>query len=368
MLNAQRDLLPESSAHAVEMGISELRSAVSSGASLAEVRHRMEALEKAANQNLRPYPSPGWRENIEVLLVTGAVVLAFRTFFFQPMAIPTGSAQPTLWGIHHEDLRNRPDVPIPTGFRKLIDSWWSGIHYFHLVAAEDGELSFEAPRKILPFVKTQTFRVGSSSQTIWFVPDGLAQLAKLAPGQRLRRGQDLMRLKVVSGDHLFVNCLIYNFCRPRRGETIVFHSTGIPNLTQDTHYIKRLVALGGERVRIGNDRHIRIDGTRLDASTPRFENVYSFDPKLPPRSDHYSGHVNEAVGRQSKDWHGPLAPLFPNQDSELAVRTNHYLAFGDNTMNSFDGRAWGDFPRNKVVGRASFVFWPFTERFGWGYR
>jgi type IV secretory pathway protease TraF len=33
-------------------------------------------------------------------------------------------------------------------------------------------------------------------------------------------------------------------------------------------------------------------------------------------------------------------------------------------MNSYDGRAWGDFPREKVVGRACFVFWPLTGRFG----
>ena len=43
-------------------------------------------------------------------------------------------------------------------------------------------------------------------------------------------------------------------------------------------------------------------------------------------------------------------------------------------MNSFDGRAWGDFPEEKVVGKASFVFWPIggrdriPSRFGWGYR
>jgi len=33
------------------------------------------------------------------------------------------------------------------------------------------------------------------------------------------------------------------------------------------------------------------------------------------------------------------------------VRTNHYLVFGDNTMNSWDGRGWGDFPREHVVAR-----------------
>src|SRR5207247_10763552 len=59
--------------------------------------------------NLLPYPSGSIRENVEVFLVTGAVVLALRTFFFQPMAIPSGSAQPTLWGITSENFRGKPD-------------------------------------------------------------------------------------------------------------------------------------------------------------------------------------------------------------------------------------------------------------------
>lgn len=366
MLNAQRDVLLASAAFEVAKGIQDVRSAITNGATLPEIRDRMEHLEKTANQNLHPYPSATWRENIEVLLVTGAIVLAFRTFFFQPMAIPTGSAQPTLWGIHSEDLRNRPDVTIPTGIRKWIDSWWSGIHYYHVIAEDDGELTIEKPRTIFPFVKIQTFRVGNKAHTVWFAPDDLAQRAGLDQGQRFRRGQDILKLKVVSGDHLFVNCMIYNFCRPERGDIIVFHSTGILRLTQDTHYIKRLVALGGDHVRIGNDRHLVIDGNRLDASTPRFENVYSFDPKLRPEANKFSGHVNDLIGQQNHLM--GLAPLFRDQDSEFVVRKNHYLALGDNTMNSYDGRAWGDFPREKVIGRASFVFWPITERFGWGYR
>ena len=133
---------------------------------------------------------------------------------------------------------------------------------------------------------------------------------------------------------------------------------------ENTHYIKRLIALGGEHVRIGNDRHVYINGQRLDASTPGFENVYGFDPNHLAEKDQYSGHVNDSG----------LAPLFPDESTELIVRPHYLLAFGDNTMNSFDGRAWGDYPEEKVVGKSSFVFWPIggrdriPSRFGWGYR
>jgi signal peptidase I len=39
---------------------------------------------------------------------------------------------------------------------------------------------------------------------------------------------------------------------------------------------------------------------------------------------------------------------------------------GDNTMNSLDSRSWGDFPAANVIGRAFSVYWPVTDRFGWG--
>ncbi|HVY70804.1 MAG TPA: S26 family signal peptidase [Verrucomicrobiae bacterium] len=44
------------------------------------------------------------------------------------------------------------------------------------------------------------------------------------------------------------------------------------------------------------------------------------------------------------------------------------MTFGDNTMNSMDSRYWGDFPRELVIGKYGFVFWPVTDRFGWGAR
>jgi len=72
-------------------------------------------LEKTANKWLKPYPNSALRENIEVALVAIAVAMAIRTFFLQPFKIPTGSMQPTLYGVTEEDLRGRTDVKPPGG-------------------------------------------------------------------------------------------------------------------------------------------------------------------------------------------------------------------------------------------------------------
>ena len=378
LIGAQRDLLSPEEIQEISKAARELSSAIAAGDRQDGIEKQMKNLEKVANANLKPYPSASLRENIEVFLVTGAVVLALRTFFFQPMAIPSGSAQPTLWGITSEDLRGRPDTKVPHGIDRLIQSCWSGVHYFRAVAQEDGELRVGPTEKFGKFINRQTLWVGDRPYRFWFTPDppdapqDLRQRAGLIDGQMIKKGEEFIKLKVVSGDHLFVNRSIYNFRPPRRGEIIVFYSDHVPGLIEETHYIKRLIARGGERVRIGNDRHVYINGNRLDASTPGFENVYSFDPKQPPERDHYSGHVNNFVS--GRNFGGNLAPLFPDEKTDFVVRPNHCLAFGDNTMNSKDGRDWGDFPQELVMGRAGFVFWPIGDRdhapsrFGWGYR
>jgi signal peptidase I len=356
LIGAQRDLLSPEEIQEIAKAARELSNAIAAGDRLEGIEKQMKNLEKVANANLKPYPSASLRENIEVFLVTGTVVLALRTFFFQPMAIPSGSAQPTLWGITSENFLGRPDVKFPTGLEKLFQSCWSGVHYYQAVAQEGGELRIGDVERVLRFIRKQTVWVGSKPYTFWFPVERLKDRAGLIDGQMIRKGEGF----------------IYNLHPPRRGEIIVFYSDHVPGLIEETHYIKRLIARGGEHVRIGNDRHVYISGERLDASTPGFENVYSFDPKQPPEPDRYSGHVNNFVAHRNGG--GDLAPLFPDEKTEFVVRANHYLALGDNTMNSKDGRDWGDFPRELVMGRASFVFWPIgardhaPSRFGWGYR
>ena len=125
---------------------------------------------------------PIWRENVEVLLVALAVAMAIRTFFVQPFKIPTGSMQPTLYGVTSApdfgramaevknfserkdfmDSRTKSEVAkkiqadidaqsklqkavtIPTGWQRVKD-WVHGISYIHVVAQSDGVMKQISP-------------------------------------------------------------------------------------------------------------------------------------------------------------------------------------------------------------------------------
>src|SRR5262249_29535732 len=143
--------------------------------------------------------------------------------FLQPMAIPTGSMQPTLFGITKQDLRKDPNATIPNAIIRLFDGVARGIWYFHLVAAEDGVFRrLEPARTILPLIKTQQLIVGERSYTVWFPPDDFERHCALRAGDVFHKGDDILKLKIMSGDRLFVDRFTYNFRRPQRGEIIIF--------------------------------------------------------------------------------------------------------------------------------------------------
>src|SRR5439155_6998487 len=217
-VRAQRDLLEPEKIQEISKASRELKGTISAGQNLDAVRASMKNLEKVANENLLPYPSASLRENIEVFLVTGAVVLALRTFFFQPMAIPSGSAQPTLLGITSENFKGRSDVKFPSGLERIWQTCWSGVHYYDRIARAGGVLRVGEVERVWKFVRKQTLWVGEEPFTFWFPPEDLAPRAGLADGQMIKPGEEFIKLKVVSGDHLFVNRMSYNFRHPHRGE------------------------------------------------------------------------------------------------------------------------------------------------------
>jgi signal peptidase I len=385
ILNHQRDILTPQAVTAVQGALASLHRAIVETPQKEALEQQMEKLEEAVNDpknGLKPYPNAAWRENFEVLLVALTVAMGIRTFILQPFKIPTGSMQPTLFGVTSvpdatrsgEEFNQSTNFEIPSGLTRIRE-WFEGVSYIDVKAKVDGELaSIPPPFKILIFNIYQKIFIGDKTHWILFPPDlgslTLQQRAGLMPGRTFHQGEQVVRMRVITGDHLFVDRVTYNFRLPKRGEIIVFETKGIGhNLPDDQFYIKRLVGLGGERVQIGDDRHLRINDEQLDASTPHFEKVYSFDPKLPPLESHFSGHVNDKVFHRyyPHSWGQPMQ-FFPDENATYNVQPDHYLVMGDNTLNSLDSRYWGDFPATNVIGRSFFVYWPLSERFGWGYR
>ena len=404
LLSAQRDILAPPAIENIKRALVDLSTALNSGAKGGALKKEMAKLEEAANKWLKPYPNATWRENIEVLLVALAVAMGIRTFFLQPFKIPTGSMQPTLYGVNSEpdfsravgevDYINRtgltlnePEqarlrgeaarletiqkaIVIPTGWDR-VKAWLHGDSYIHFVAPTDGNVETIFPlKKFLIFDLWQSFTFAGVKHTIWFPPDfgesDLYHRAGLFPGRTYHQGDDVIKIRVSAGDHLFVNRLTYNFRKPERGEIIVFETKGIEGLPQDQFYIKRMVVKPGDRVSIGDDRHLVINSQRLDASTPHFKNVYGFKPGTPPHESQYSGHLNGTVAHQFNYLPPNLAPLFPDEQTVFNNDGDAYMVMGDNTCNSSDSRTWGTLPARNIIGKSFFVYWPITSRFGWG--
>src|SRR3989442_4260296 len=137
ILNHQSDILSPQAVENITAANEALRQALANGADKAALEKQMEKLETAAGKWLKPYPNAAWRENVEVLLVALTVAMGIRTFFLQPFKIPTGSMQPTLFGVTSVNLVNQPDFKFPTGLER-IKEWFDGISYVHVVADNDG--------------------------------------------------------------------------------------------------------------------------------------------------------------------------------------------------------------------------------------
>ncbi|HXR03618.1 MAG TPA: S26 family signal peptidase [Verrucomicrobiae bacterium] len=427
LVSAQRDLLSPMALGAVTTAINTLQEAINEGTNTGKIRIKAEELEFAANKWLKPYPHAVWRENVEVLLVAIAVAMGIRTFFLQPFKIPTGSMQPTLYGVQSlpdftsaarqvNNARLEANDKIPPVIQAEIDrqfklqntltipdawerfkEWFHGFSYIHVVAQNEGPITGISPmRHFLIFNIKQTIWVGGVAHTMWFPPDfgeepmelrsGLVMKHLLNPDRIYHKGEELVKLRVSAGDHLFVDRLTYNFRKPERGEIVVFETRGIPEegrerwgIPPNEFYIKRLVGLSGDTLTLAKDYdvsgvpqpyggvatepvgHLVVTGRPLSAATPHFENLYSF-PGAPAHTKVLVYHDNQYYG------HALVQAFAPG--GEFQVRPGYDFVMGDNTMNSLDSRYWGDFPATSIIGKGFFVYWPITTgtngRFGWG--
>ena len=137
------------------------------------------------------------------------------------------------------------------------------------------------------------------------------------------KGQS-MEPSFYSGEYLIIDELTYRFREPERGEVFVIKA---PLATTKDFYLKRVVALPGERVRVEDTKVI----------------VYN--------NEYPKGIVLEESYLTEETPGSTNYTLGPDQ----------YFVLGDNRDASFDSRRFGPIDRSDIVGRAWFRGWPFSR-------
>ena len=278
-----------------------------------------------------PRNQPKVREWVEVIAVALGVAIGFRTYFFQPYKIPTGSMQPTMWGV-----TSRSVDEIPGWQRALWFPIWfvTGERPVEVKAPATGQLRQLNQRDDTFFF----YRVGDTGKP-FRIHSNLRLL--VGPDGRVQKGQVIARGMLSSGDQLFVNRIKYNFSRPKRGDITVFATRGIdhPSIDKNQFYIKRLVGLPNETIQIAPDRHLLADGKPV-TEPPQFVRQHSMQ-------DGYAGYRPD----------GQLS----TPEGKIELMSDEYLFMGDNTNSSLDGRFFGGVQEDSIVGPATCVFWPLSR-------
>ncbi len=281
------------------------------------------------------------RENVEIFVVAIVVAMGFRTYFIQPFKIPTGSMQPTLYGISAE----------PQMRKQWYDSWPAKL----VPLALFGESYQEIRAKVSGLVDA---RYEETDDTIRLYIDGVPhELPRrmtryVQPGLTyVEKGQVIGSGRMRKGDHIFVNKVRYNFSKPQRGDIFVFSTAGIhyDRIRPDSFYIKRMAGMPGETLRL-EPPYLIADG--VPVTEP-----YPFHRLITEREQGYYGYQLPHADQSYRVALGYLG-------QELHLGEDEYLPLGDNTRSSLDGRYFGAVKRENIVGPAFMVYWPLGKRWG----
>ncbi|HRT29023.1 MAG TPA: signal peptidase I [Kiritimatiellia bacterium] len=321
------------------------------------------ALETCITRINPPKPYAGWRENFDVLVVAISVAMAFRAYFYQPFKIPTGSMQPTLYGIHSEARPPSAATVLDQQPLKFFKWLVTGTSFKTVRAKTSGTVNFMPSDSSKKPGYTPVVVAGVPH----YVPNDAVETdayrrpvrlaGGVANGASVKAGEVLWSGVVISGDFVFVNRWKWNFSHPTRGEIMVFSTTGIQALMQGTHYIKRMTGLPNETLQI-KAPNLLING-EVVTHPPRMEQIARCETVWPGHPA-YAG-FNPSGTRQV---YFPGQSLATEQD-RVTLKADEYYAMGDNSFNSFDSRYWGPVPERNLLGPATVVYWPFTSpRFG----
>ncbi len=343
-----QDILPEAEEEALNERFKDLEQAIKCR-EIEDLPNVVKTVEDELHRAL-PKSAKSWSvEWFDIIVSALAVAFCFRAYFYEPFQIPTGSMQPTLYGIHTEAAEPTAWDAQPLRFVKWLVTGESFL-----------DVKIEKSGTVLGWTQdakpgyTSLFVQSGAKQMRYDVPSDIATQAFCAHyprGMRLNAGMRIWKGVVKSGDFLFVNRWIWNFRHPRLGETIVFSTQGLKGLPDNQHYIKRLCGRPGDTVEL-----------KADSS---FLWVNGKPATQPLRLSEIAEHLMPWEGAPRYLGYQPAPPQPPQSPYQVQnlfeLGPGEYLAFGDNSGNSLDSRYWGKVPARNLLGPASFVHWPFTS-------
>ena len=132
------------------------------------------------------------------------------------------------------------------------------------------------------------------------------------------------------GEFLLTDKISYRFHPPARGDVIVFKAPKTEPCSEiECEYIKRIIGIPGDQVMVSKEK-VYINGKPLLEAYLDLGTVTS-------------------------------AGVVLSEGKEIIVPENYYLAMGDNRNHSRDGREFGPIPRESIVGKAFFRYWPINK-------
>jgi signal peptidase I len=142
-----------------------------------------------------------------------------------------------------------------------------------------------------------------------------------------------MESTMFQDNRVLVNKLSYRLHDIHRGDVVVFDRVTVDGeMVQHDDLIKRVIALGGEKISI-KDCKVLIDGQLLE------------EPYL---------NDFDIAQKQLED-----RCRLPEMD-EILIPVGQLFVMGDNRPQSFDSRMFGSIDESLVVGRAFTIIWPFS--------
>ena len=194
---------------------------------------------------------------------------------------------------------------------------------------------------------------------------------------------DSMMPTLLDGDFIIVNKFAYGLRlpvldqkvvaigEPQRGDVVVFHYPPDPAV----NFIKRVVGLPGDHVRITSDQLI-INGVPVPLqSDGRYDDGCYHNMRLSTEvlgnhrhqtlscltPDEIVAAPSPSCSRRLERNYECIEPSVPglrdhSDREEMEVPPGEYLMIGDNRDNSYDGRYWGFVPEDHLVGKATRIW------------